>query len=62
MQAISSASAGCMTISSIDFFDSFESATDPSTSQVCWRAVVRSKVRQLTQIPRSDGIIIERDT
>ncbi len=44
------------------FCDSFESATDPSTSQVCWRAVVRSKVRQLTQIPRSDGIIIERDT
>lgn len=44
------------------FCDSFESATDPSTSQVCWRAVVRSMVRQLTQIPRSDGIIIECDT
>ena len=62
MQAISSASAGCMTISSIDFVTRLILPPIQAPVRVCWRAVVRSKVGQLTQIPRSDGIIIVRGT
>lgn len=51
-----------MTIISIDSVARLSLPPIQVTSQVCWRAVVRLMVRQLTQIPRSEGIIIEHDT